>query len=99
MLTDEKDITARTTADDIAKFIKQAEKIAVGILEKSDKPFKLRLQFKCSPSGHELEIAVNPMVEEQKAKLQKLHEDLSKLGKLPVKEGTVEFQMFLEVNP
>jgi tetratricopeptide (TPR) repeat protein len=99
LLTDEKDIVARTTAEDLAKFGKEAEKIACGILEKSDKSFDIMVQFKCSPSGHEVQIFVKQESKDFNEFLKKLHEDLSKMEKLPVKEGTVEFQMILYVNP
>lgn len=99
LLTDEKDIEARTKVEDLTKFIKAAEKAAVEILEKSDKPFELRIEFKCSPTGHKVELAVRKDPEQYQEYINKLDKELSKLEKLPVKEGTVEFQMFFEVKP
>jgi hypothetical protein len=98
MLTDDEIIATRTSAEEMGNFINKAKKIAFDILEKSDKPFKVRVQFKCTPDGHKVEIAVNKEPDEHKEFLNKLHEELPKLEKLPVKEGTVEFQMFFEVN-
>jgi tetratricopeptide (TPR) repeat protein len=97
LLTNEDDLAARSKIEDVANFIKRAEGIAQKTLEKSDKPGKVLMQFKCSPSGFEVQLARHGKVEE--SLLQELYGKLTKMEKFPVKEGTVEFQMPVTITP
>jgi tetratricopeptide (TPR) repeat protein len=97
MLTKDEDLAARSKVEDIANFIKEAERTSQEVLIKSDKPAKVMMQFKCAPSGFKVRLARQGEVAEPL--LQELYKKLSKMKKLPVKEGTVEFQMPLTITP
>lgn len=98
LLTPQQELTEHATVDDLAKFAKQAERIAGAILEKSDKPFEVMVQFNCSRAGHKLQIAQRPQIANREA-LQELYEALQKMEKLPIKDGTLEFQIEWSVLP
>ena len=98
LLTPQQELTDHATVDDLAKFAKQAERTVGAILEKSDKPFEVMVQFNCSRAGHTLQIAQRPQVASKEV-LQELYEALQKMEKLPIKDGALKFQMEWSVLP
>jgi tetratricopeptide (TPR) repeat protein len=98
LMTPEDEIASRTSVKDLAKFVKQAEQIASKTFGKSDKGLKLLVEFTCSPSGHELQIAHQPE-DVDKELLQAFYAALAKMDKLPVKEGKLAFQIQWTVSP
>lgn len=98
LLTPEDEIASRTSIEDLAKFIKRAEQIASKVFGKSDKRLKLLVEFTCSPSGHELQIAHQPE-DVNKGLLQAFHNALTKMDKLRVKNGKLVFQAQWTVSP
>jgi hypothetical protein len=97
-LTNEDDMAARTTVEDLLKFTKAFDKIADRILSKCETPCKILVQFTCIASGHTVKITHEPKEVEEK-RLQEMYELLAKMDKLPVKEETVEFQIQITVTP
>jgi hypothetical protein len=57
LLTGEDNIAARTTTEDLAEFIREVVRRVDATFECSDKPFELMVQFKCQPTGHEIQMA------------------------------------------
>ena len=98
LLTSEDDIAKRTTVEDLGKFSKEFDKIADEVFRKCETPCKVLVQFKCTPSGHAVKIMHQPKDVDEKP-LKEMYEALAKMDKLPVKEGTVEFQIQLTVTP
>jgi tetratricopeptide (TPR) repeat protein len=97
LLTDADDVAKRTTVEDFSKFVQDFRKMAEEILGKSDMDCKILVQFKCSPSGHEIEFMHQPKEIDIKP-LKELRDAVTKLDKLPVKDKTVEFQVQLTVT-
>jgi hypothetical protein len=57
LLTAQDLIAARTMVEDLAAFCKAVERCAEQLFAESEKGFKVMVQFKCSPSGHEIQMA------------------------------------------
>ena len=98
LMTSEDEVASRASIEDLAKFIKQAERIASETFGKSNKRLKLLVEFTCSPSGHELQITHQPE-DADKELLQAFHKALSKMDKLAVKTGKLVFQVQWTVSP
>jgi hypothetical protein len=97
-LTGEDELAARTTADNLTEFIKAFNKIADEVLGKSKTRCKVLVQFVCAPSGHAIKIMHQPKDVDGKL-LKEMHDAIAKMDKLPVSDGTVEFQIQLTVTP
>jgi tetratricopeptide (TPR) repeat protein len=98
LLTNEDDIAKRVKVDDFGKFSKDFDKIAEEVLGKSETPCKVLVQFKCTPAGHTVKIMHQPKDVDEKP-LKAMYEALAKMDKLPVKEESVEFQIYITVTP
>jgi hypothetical protein len=98
LLTSEDEIAQRTTADDLANFCKNFQKIADAALSKCQTPCKVLVQFTCDPSGHTAQIMHQPKEVDEKL-LQEMYEAIDKMEKLLVKAKTVAFQIQLTVTP
>jgi hypothetical protein len=98
LLTPAEDIAKRMRVEDVGKFHKDFERIADEVLSKCDSPCKVLVQFACKPTGHTVKIMHQPKDVNEKP-LQEMYEAVGKMDKLPVKEGTVEFQILLNVTP
>jgi len=97
LLTSQDDIAVRTTVEALVDFVKEAERLAEECLGKSEKQFKLLVEFKCTPDGHEVSLAHQGDAPQEL--LQKYHDALSAAKKLPVRSGEVSFQMEMSVSP
>jgi hypothetical protein len=97
LLTTQEEIVARTAVEDLASFCKGVEHLADQVLGKTDKGFKLLVQFKCVRSGHESQLAHQGDVSE--VLLQEFYDALKAMNKLTVRRGEVSFQVGLTVEP
>ena len=97
-LTSEQDIAERTTTESVLKFIKDAKDVAENVLEKSQKPCKVLIQFTCTPSGHTIKVGHQPEDVDEKP-LKEYYKAAAKMAKLEVKKETVEFQLQFTVTP
>jgi hypothetical protein len=97
LLTSQRDIAERTTVEELATFIKEVERVAEQSLGTSGTGFKLLAQFDCTPSGHEVRLAHQG--EAAQNILQGFYNALKGMKKLPVKGGTVSFQVEMAVSP
>ena len=66
-------------------------------LAKAGAQFKVVVQFKCTPNGHEVSLAHQGNASQEL--LQKLYDALVAAKKLPVKSGEVSFQIEISVSP
>jgi tetratricopeptide (TPR) repeat protein len=98
IISNEKEFLARVETDNFLAFIKQAEKVIFADLDKAAHEFKVKVHFKCTPTGHEVTVYVNEEHDENEAILKTLQSNLSKMEKLLVKEQTVEFGFLVVVN-
>ncbi|MBN1908830.1 MAG: tetratricopeptide repeat protein [Pirellulales bacterium] len=98
LITNEKEIADRATVEDLVKFSKDFQTLAKKALAKSKKPCKVFVHFTCTPLGHTVKIGHRPE-DVDREPLQALHEAITKMNKLPVKEESVEFQFELSVAP
>ena len=97
LLTADGDLGRRTTAEDLAAFCRAVERCAELALGESPCAFKVLVQFRCTPAGHEIEMAQQgePVPE----LVQAFFNSLVPLPKLPVREEEVTFQMRIAVSP
>jgi hypothetical protein len=98
LLTPEEEIAKRTTVEDLTKFMQDFRGIAEKVLGKYETPCKVVVRFACATSGHSVDIKHEPKDIDEKP-LKELHEAITKLKRLPVKEKTVEFEIQLTVTP
>lgn len=98
LLTNANDIAVRTTVEDLGKFSKEFDRIADEVLGKCETPCKVLVQFTCTQSGHTVKIMHQPKDVDEKP-LKEMYKAVAKMDKLPVKEGSVEFQIQLSVTP
>src|SRR5215813_1217570 len=84
LLTAQKDAAARTKVEELAQFTKKVEHQAQTLLTKSDRAFELLVQFKCTPSGHEVQMSHQGEVNQRL--LQDFYDALTTLEKLRVKQ-------------
>lgn len=97
LLTSQDDIAVRTTVQDLADFLREAEGLAGELLNTTGKPFKVMVQFTCTPAGHEVKMAHQGDATEEV--LQRYYDGLKLIKKLAVKDGEVVFQLELSVRP
>jgi hypothetical protein len=97
LLTSEADLEARTTAAEVAAFLREAERLADESFGKSGRQFRVMVQFNCQPAGHEVKLAHQG--DAPRELLQAYYAALTAAKKLPVKEGEVSFQLELSVSP
>lgn len=97
LLTAQEDIAARTTVQDLATFCKDVERIADQNLGSCDRGFKLLVQFKCTPSGHEIQLAHQG--DGSHELLQAFHDALKGMKPLTVHQDEVAFQFEMDVQP
>jgi hypothetical protein len=97
LLTAETDIAARTTGDDLATFVKEVQRLSEEKLGKLGRELKVLVQFDCTPEGHTVKLAHQG--EASQELLQGYQDALQAVKKLPVKEGSVAFQVEMTVRP
>jgi hypothetical protein len=97
LLTPESDLAERTTPEDLAAFIREAERLADESFGKSGKKFLVIVQFTCNPTGHKIKLAHRGDATYEL--LQSYYDALKALKNLPVRHGEVSFQFELSVNP
>lgn len=97
LLTADADLAIRTTADDLAVFCKAVERCAAAALAASLGAFKVLVQFHCTCSGHQIQMAHQGDATPEL--LQKLSDSLAQLPKLPVRQADVTFQVQIAVSP
>jgi hypothetical protein len=97
LLTPESDIAARTTVDDLATFLKEVQRLSEEKLGKHGRELKVLVQFDCTPEGHTVKLAHQG--EASQELLQGYHDALQAVKRLPVKEGSVSFQIEMTVQP
>jgi hypothetical protein len=97
LLTSQDDLGARTTVKELVEFIKQAERLSEESLGKGGSQFKLLVQFKCTPGGHEVSLAHDGSATPEL--LQRLYDELGAAKKLSVRSGEVSFQIEMSVSP
>jgi hypothetical protein len=97
LMTAQSDIAARTSADDMAIYIKEVERIAVPLLSATKKPYQLLVQFDCTPLKDKIKMAFQG--EADTKALQTLSDALKKVKKLPVKSDEVSFQIQFTISP
>ena len=86
LLTSADAIAQRTTAEDLAKFEKDFEKIADEVLGKSETPCKVLVQFTCSPSGHTVKVMHQPKDVDEKP-LKEIYEPAGQDGQVARQRG------------
>jgi hypothetical protein len=91
-------IAERTSAESLLKFVGDAKDVAEKVLEKSQKPCKVLIQFTCTPSGHTIKVGHQPQDVDEKP-LKEYYKAAAKIEKLQVKKETVEFQIQITVAP
>lgn len=96
LLTSEPELAARTSVEALAALIKDVDRMAGEKLGKSNKAFQLLVQFTCRPGGQEIKLAHKG--DAPQALLQQFYESLKAIKKLPVKEGTVSFQVDFSIT-
>jgi hypothetical protein len=97
VLTAETDVASRTTAEDLAVFCKAVERCAERSLGGSQGAFKVLVQLRCTPAGHQIEMARQGEAESQL--LQVFFDSLATIPRLPVREEDVAFQVQIGVSP
>ncbi len=97
LLTSEADISDRTTVEDLASFLHEAERLAEESFGNGGRQFRVMVQFRCGPAGHEVRLAHQG--DATQGLLQGYFDALTAAKKLPVKSGEVSFQLELLVNP
>ena len=97
LLTAEADIATRTTVADLATFIKEVQRLSEEKLGKLGRELKVLVQFDCTPEGHTVKLAFHG--EASKELLKGYQDALQAVKKLPVKEGSVAFQVEMTVQP
>lgn len=95
LLTGEQELKDRIQIEDLAQFIKAAEKAAFISLAKNKAPALVLLQFNCQPNGHTVQIASQG--DTQQAVLQELYDKTKTLAPLKT-TGEVIFQVEFNVN-
>jgi hypothetical protein len=96
LITPEMEIFARTTVDDLAAFIKEAERLSKAPLGKSKTGFQLVLQLSCRPDGFEPRIAC--MGEAPLEVIEEYYQALFAMKKLAVTEGEVKIHIEMTVR-
>jgi hypothetical protein len=97
LLTAQDELASRTSAEELGAFIKAAQASATAALTNNNERFTLLVQFKCTPRGHEVQMAHNGAAKQEV--LQQVYDAFGKLSKLQMKEGEANFQMELDVVP
>jgi len=97
LLTAQDDIATRTTVEDLVAFCKEVERRAELSLSKSEREFKVLIQFQCTPAGHKFQMAHQGDASQEL--LQGLHDSLVKMPKLSVRQADVTFQVEVTVSP
>jgi hypothetical protein len=97
LLTAQHELAGITSAEELGAFMKAAQACAIASLTNSAEPFTLLVQFKCTPTGHEVQMAHDGPAKQEL--LQQTYDALGKLSKLNIKEGEANFQMELDVVP
>ena len=97
LLTAQDDVAARTMVEDLGQFCEAVQRHAEMLLGQSEAAFEVLVQFKCAPSGHEVQMSHQGEVNEKL--LQGLYGELAAIEKLSVKHDDVTFQMHIRVGP
>ena len=104
LLTSNADIEARIVGSDtrakaraMAVFVKEAQQLAEIEFAGSKTPFRLLVQFACTPTEHTIKMASQGKVSEES--LKSYYKALVMMKKLPIKTGEVSFQFEVTVNP
>ncbi|HET9622593.1 MAG TPA: hypothetical protein VFP84_14575 [Kofleriaceae bacterium] len=98
LLTPQREILARTRPRDLAVMCREIQMCAERVLAaRRQTAFEAKLRVRCSPVGHELELAHRG--DATPAELHALHQAVRGLAKLPVRDGEVAFEVFLAIDP
>lgn len=97
LLTSQADTAARTSAEQVAEFVHEAERLAEVSFAMAGEPCRITAQFTCTPAGHEVKLAHEGDAPQEL--LQQYYDALTAAKKLPVTEGEVSFQLVLAVSP
>jgi hypothetical protein len=97
LLTSQADIEARTTAAEVAAFLREAERLAGESFWRSSTRFVVTVEFTCRPGGHAVQLAHEG--DTNLGLLQHYYGSLRLAKKMPVDHGEVRIQMELSISP
>ncbi len=93
LLTDEDDVGVRSSPREIAMMCVEIQRVAERVLAGQTGAFAATVALRCTPTGHTVQLthrgAASP------ALLARLHDGISGLARLPVREGDVSFELDL----
>jgi hypothetical protein len=96
LLTSEREMAARTSADELAAFCQEVRRCAQHTIGERDDPAELLIRLRCTPEGHDIDLASRGDVPQPV--MQAFFDAVKKLAKLPVQDSEVSFDIEMTVS-